>query len=109
MELNMENRLCLNKKKVYELPNEVLIGEYRKKVNQIPKFEPNLCINRWGISRFCSIGYKFERYFQIWVKTENKDLISFIKTYDFKSTIKSIGSPRLTLYEFKKILLEEFY
>ena len=45
----MENRLELNKKIRYELPDEVIVGEYRyskdiKGYNE-PSFEPDICIN----------------------------------------------------------------
>ena len=48
----MENRLCLNKRPKYELPDEVIIGSYHyskneKRYNE-PDFEPDICINAWG-------------------------------------------------------------
>lgn len=105
----MENRLNLNKKPTYKLPNEVLIREYREYSNSIPKFEPNLVINNWGQHRFCSFGEKYERSRQLWIKTENKELLSFLKEYDYNKFKDSTRSPFLKLWSLKKIILEEFY
>ena len=105
----MENRLNLNKRIKYELPDEVVVEEYRRNVNQIPDFEPDIIINSWGKGRFCSIGLKYERAVQLWINTKNIELIDFIKQYDFNSKALTISSPRITVTQLKKIILEEFY
>ena len=43
----MENRLGLNKRPKYELPNEVIIKSYKRNYSNI-SFEPDLCIVQWG-------------------------------------------------------------
>ena len=107
----MENRLCLNKKPVYELPDEVLIGEYRYSKNmkqyKEPNFEPDLCVSSYGTVKVRS---KKDNCLQIWIKTNNKDLINFIANFDWKSKTKTMGNnPVLNIWKFKKIILEEFY
>ncbi len=105
----MENRLCLNKRPTYELPNEVIIGEYarRKKNPSIPNFEPDICITNRGSIK---IKEKYETFSQIWVKTDNKEFIEFIKTFDFESRLNKITNAYImNINDFKKILLEEFY
>ena len=107
----MENRLCLNKRPKYELPNEVIIGFYNKRNNKpsiIPDFKPDICINSWGV-----IGIKEKKTTsrQYWIKTDNKKLIYFIESYNFDDIYKKkiTNSGELPLWKFKKILLEEFY
>lgn len=109
----MENRLGLNKKPKYELPNEVLIElyEYQRKDlsrNKIPNFEPDVCINIFGC-----LGVKKakETVGQYWVKSDNKELVDFIKKYDFEKLVKNkiTNAYTLPLWQFKKIILEEFY
>ena len=106
----MENRLCLNKKKVYELPNEVIVEEYRyaksKRDYKEPKFEPDICITNYG-----SIGCDVKKRCcqQLWVKSDNKELIDFINTTDWSMKANRYVSPKIQLWKFKKIILEEFY
>ena len=105
----MENRLCLNKKPAYELPDDVLVGQYgrRKKKPSIPDFEPDICITNTGSIK---VKNKYETFCQIWIKTDNKDLINFIKTFDFESRLNKITNAYLmNINDFKKIILEEFY
>ena len=104
----MENRLCLNKKKVYELPDEVIVDEYTR-YNKTPNFEPDICLSNMG--RTLRVRKKDETFKQIWVKTNNIDLIDFIKKYDFTKCCNSSTSSRvyLEVWKFKKIILEEFY
>lgn len=106
----MENRMNLNKKKIYELPDEVLIKNYgwRRKNPSIPNFEPDICVGAWG-SPIGQTQEKASKTSQIWIKTDNKDLINFIKEFDFESYIKGIGSKKIECWKFKKIILEEFY
>lgn len=107
----MENRLCLNKKPVYNLPDEVVVGEYRRYYDKIPFNNPDLCIGSFGVGCLgkiynpCSVGM------EIWIKTKNTDLLDFIKKYDFKKIITNTGTSKrcITLIDIKKILLEEFY
>lgn len=102
----MENRLELNKRVKYELPNEVLVGLYDRGYAK-PNFKPDLCISAFG-----TIGIREpeKTVTQIWVKSDNEELIDFIKSFDFSSVIKKIGNAyRLSINTFKKIILEEFY
>ena len=106
----MENRLGLNKRPVYELPDEVLIGEYRARVNKVkvPNFEPDICLNS---KHNIKIDNKYNRKDQIWVKTNNERLIDFISSYNFDRLKDNgiTGINNLSISIFKKILLEEFY
>lgn len=103
----MENRLCLNKKPKYELPDEVIIGLYDRGY-YCPKFEPDICISAFG-----TIGIREPKQTvtQIWVKSENKELIEFIKNFKFMdNAIKKTGKAyRMSINQFKKIILKEFY
>ena len=105
----IENRLSLNKKPKYELPDEVLIDKYerRKKNGRIPDFVPDICLTSFG-----SIRVKPPRntVVQIWVKTDNKELLKFIRSFDFESKLfKITNSYNMEVWKFKKIILEEFY
>lgn len=113
MGLNMENRLELNKKPIYELPDEVIIGEYMynkdKKRYREPNFEPDICINSWG-DILGEVIPKKSKALQIWIKTDNKELIDFISNFNWYSVCPSHNnSPVLAKWKFKKIMLEEFY
>lgn len=103
----MENRLCLNKRPTYELPDEVVIGLYDRGY-YCPDFEPDVCISAFG-----TIGIREPKQTvtQIWVKSENKELIEFIKNFKFMdNVIKRTGKTyRMSINQLKKILLEEFY
>lgn len=102
----MENRLKLNKKIKYELPDEVIIGEYRRTCTP-PKFEPDICITTFGN---IEVKDKEATCLQIWIKTDNKELINFIKTFNFENKLnKTTNAYRMNINIFKKILLEEFY
>lgn len=107
----MENRLNLNKRPSYELPSDVIIEEYIQRPDikrcKTPKFEPDICINtKYNVK----IDNKCNKTDQIWIKTDNKELIEYIKQTDFNTYInKSISIKQLYLWRFKKILLEEFY
>ena len=105
----IENRLCLNKKPIYELPDDVLLGFYNKlntKPSIIPNFKPDICFNNWGS---LGAGLPKETSRQYWVKTDNQDLIEFIRAYNWNNCVYSIGSPFIPKWLFKKIILEEFY
>ena len=102
----MENRLELNKRVVYELPDEVLIGLYDRGYVK-PNFEPDLCLSSFGTIK---VREPEQTVTQLWIKTENKDLLEFIKNFDFNNKVKRIGNAyRMSKNNFKKILLEEFY
>lgn len=104
----MENRLCLNKKPTYELPDEVIVRSYTKGTSEFD-FEPDICLNAWGRNSG-KIYNKGQTVSQIWIKTDNKDLINFIKETDFKKYIPPVSDMyRLDMWKFKKIILEEFY
>lgn len=104
----MENRLCLNSRPIYELPNEIEIGLYMKQRGRSliePNFEPDICINAFG-SR--CVAEKKSFMHQIWIKTSNDKLIRFVKEYKFNK-INSLTKDNLPLWKVKKIILEEFY
>ena len=111
MELKMENRLCLNKKIRYELPDEVLIGVYEKRNpprrDIIPDFSPDICLNVWG--KIGEIEEKYKTKTQIWIKSKNKELLEFIENKDFKDGKNYFIAPVLSVNTFKRVLLEEFY
>ena len=102
----IENRLCLNKRKTYVLPDEVVVGLYDRGYTK-PNFKPNICISAFG-----TIGIREpeKTVTQIWVKTDNKDLIEFIEDFNFQNKLGRIrNAHRLSMNNFKKIILEEFY
>ena len=106
----MENRLELNKRPVYELPDEVLIEEYLKRLDikrcKTPNFEPDIVIeSKYDIK----VSSKYKTKNQIWIKSNNKDLINFIKTYNFNTSKSISGNNNLSVTMLKKIILEEFY
>ena len=106
MELKMENRLELNKRPTYELPDEVLVGLYDRGYVK-PDFEPDLCLSSFGTIK---VREPEQTVTQLWIKTENKDLLEFIKNFDFNSRVKRAGMTyRISKNNFKKIILEEFY
>ena len=108
----MENRLCLNKKPKYELPKDVLLGQYtrfNKKEDITPDFIPDICMCNWGQGNIGKIRGIKQDARQIWVKTDNMDLLYFINNLKWKDYIKNIGSPFIGISLFKKIILEEFY
>lgn len=101
----------LNKKKTYELPDEVSIGWYRRYYDMIPNFTPDLCIGAFG--KGC-LGKEYAPgtvSMELWIKTDNKKLLDFIRNYNFekKRTNTSTSKRCLPLNELKKIILEEFY
>lgn len=109
----MENRLELNKKPKYELPDEVMVSEYRyakdKKIYKEPNFEPDIAINTWG-DILGKIIKPRSKTLELWIKTNNKELINFIKNFDWYSVCpKHNNSPVLNVWKFKKTVLEEFY
>lgn len=102
----MENRLKLNKKPRYELPDEVLVGEYRKYYNKVPLFSPDIIISSRGKVGISNIK---ETDRQIWIKSSNLELISFLNSYNYKNISKGISTNNLYIQDIKKIILEEFY
>ena len=107
----MENRLELNKKPKYELPDEVKIGWYRRYYNMIPFDNPDLCIGGFGKGCLGRVYAPKSVAMEIWIKTNNKELIEFIKGYNFEENKTGTGTSKrcITLNELKKIILEEFY
>ena len=107
----MLNKLKLNKRPKYEIPEDVLIGEYlRGKGGKIPNFEPDIIIVSWGRRIKLSLE-KFSHVKQIWVKTDNEELKEFILNYDFNKVLYTTnnGSKNLTVNKLKEILNSEFY
>ena len=94
----MENRLCLNKKPIYELKSDIT-----------PVFNPTICICNWGQGNIGKVRAKKQDAKQIWIKTTDEELIKFIIKYDWKESIKNISSPFINIPNFKKIILQEFY
>ena len=78
------NNKYLNSKPVYDIPEDVQVGIYRrggsKVIELTPGFEPNICINAWGTIRVKE--YK-ETAFQICVKTPDDGLLNYLKEYDW--------------------------
>ena len=104
----MENRLCLNKKKIYELPDkDILIKTYKRNYT-IPPFEPDICIIQWGrnLGEEC---IKETHLKELWIKTNNKELITFIRDYNFRKLRANAPNYEITINDLNKILLEEFY
>ena len=53
---------------------------------------------------------KKSKSLQIWIKTDNKELIDFISNFNWYSVCpKHNNSPVLNIWKVKKIILEEFY
>lgn len=102
----MENRLELNKRPVYELPDEVIVMEYRKYYNKIPSIEADICISTRGMIGISDLK-KTDR--QIWIKSSNLELINFLNNYNYKDYSKGISTNNLYMADIKKIILEEFY
>lgn len=103
----MENRMKLNKKPVYELPGDIIIGEYKRNYYE-PNFEPDLCIVMWGRN----VGEEtiiYKNMKQLWIKTDNRELISFIRSYNWRGIRNNAPNAELSKNTFKKIILEEFY
>ena len=87
----MENRLCLNKKPTYKLPNEVIIEEYRKDY-RVPNIKPDLVLSCYGTVKVDTI---YRTSTQLWVKSNNKSLIDFLTAYNFKKNLcYTISRPR---------------
>lgn len=106
----MENRLKLNKRPVYELPDDTRVQIYQssekvKRLNITPDFEPDLCLKIWGNSMKVEEKYKSNN--QVWIKTNNKDLVDFIKKY--KVDRKAVSIQSIGVNDVKKIILKEFY
>ena len=106
----MENRLYLNKKPVYELPDNTRVQVYQssdkvKRLNITPNFEPDICLKVWGNSM--KVEEKYKSNCQVWVKTDNEDLINFIKNYNPQRN--SLSTLSIGVNDVKKIILEEFY
>lgn len=108
----MENRLELNKRPVYELPDEVIVSRYDsyiyKKKGLRPNFEPDLCLNAWGDILGESLK-KMSKSKEIWIKTDNKNLINFLKNINYYEYSPTSGTPYISPCLIKKIILEEFY
>lgn len=104
----MENRLKLNKKPKYELPDkDALIKSYKRNYSKI-SFEPDLCLVQWG--RNLGEECKKETHLkELWIKTDNKELMDFIRRYNFRKLRGNAPNYELAISDLKKIILEEFY
>ena len=102
----MENRLCLNKRPVYELPDGVLIKTWFSAIpnRKQPSFKPDLILNMFLKSSELNIE---DGGSQMWIKSNNKELLQFLKEYDWK--LINISSNNLPVWRVKKAILEEFY
>lgn len=102
----MENRLKLNKKPNYDLPDEVEIKTWLSSMprRKQPRFKPDLILSIFLDIKEIDIS---DGGTQAWIKTDNKELLKFIRTYNWN--ILSISNKNLPLWRIKKIILEEFY
>ena len=103
----MENRLELNKKKIYNLPDEVLVKRYRRDT-EIPDFEPDIVIVGFG-RNIGEITIKDKHVNQLWIKTTDEKVYEFINNYNWRGIYNKAPNATLSVNTFKKILLEEFY
>ena len=105
----MENRLELNKKPIYELPDEIKTGQWVRgddRPSRTPDFKPDLCLNNYQKIKFD----KKDNYIkQIWIKSTNKELLDFIKEYNWNNLYNKISTPYIAEWRLRKIILEEFY
>lgn len=105
----MENRLKLNKRPTYELPDNtevVNICRSKTRIRNI-NFKPDISIN--SIHNFYICNNKSNQ--QVGIKSNNKELIKFINNYNWNSLKDNNISGINNLYaiDVKKIILEEFY
>jgi hypothetical protein len=89
-----------------------MIDEYMRGT-KIPCFKPDICLTSYGRLKIKEAEKTVK---QIWVKTNNKNLIMFIMDYDWEGKLRrelicqpSSNKFNLGMWKFKKILLEEFY
>ena len=106
----IENRLCLNKKNKYELPDNTRIQVYQsskkvKRLNITPSFEPDICLKGWG--NVWQVEEREKSNYQIWIKSDNKDLLRFIMKYKIRK--RGVSALSINVHQIKKIILEEFY
>ena len=104
----MENRLELNKRPTYELPDkDVLIKSYKRNYSNLD-FEPDICLVQWGrnLGEECKKGSHLK---ELWIKSDNVNLIEFIKSYNFRKLRGNAPNYELAISDLKKILLKEFY
>lgn len=87
-----------------ELPDNIIISTYNKSNNRIPNFKPDLCLNIFGEIDLIKNSSR-----QFWIKTDNLDLINFIKDNSLKKYLKGKSIPCLNILILKRILLENFY
>ena len=107
----MENRLELNKKPKYELPDNTHIVSYVNMKNRTRNIDFNYDVAITSMVNYIP-SKNFDGKYAILIKTDNEDLINFILNYDFNSVRRNnnIGARKgLKSSEVKKIILEEFY
>lgn len=87
-----------------KLPDNIIISSYNKNINQVPNFKPDLCLNMFGEIDLIKNSSR-----QFWIKTDNLELINFIKENNLKQYLKGKSIPCLNILILKRILLEKFY
>lgn len=100
----------LNKKTELKLPDNTKIQVYQssdkvKRLNITPTFKPDICLKGWG--KVWDIEECRKSNYQIWIKSDNKELIEFIKRY--KVAKRGVSAQSINVHQIKKIILEEFY
>ena len=91
MELKMENRLCLNKKKEYNLPDGTEIFSYNRSRDKDKVKAIGLRLSSVGASSGKLLKDNEVKCGEIIIKTNNYKIIDFIKSFDF-TTIININS-----------------
>ena len=101
------NDKYLNSKPTYNIPEGVQVGRYDSYFKIEPSFVPDISINRWGVVGIR--GYK-ETAAQICVKSNDSNLISYLKEYDWCSLVKqdSGTTPVFNKWHVEKIISEYY-
>ena len=102
------NDKYLNSRPKYDIPEGVQIGRYDSYFKIEPSFVPDISIKRWGVGVGVR-GYK-ETAAQICVKSNDSNLISYLKEYDWCSLVKQDSgiTPSLNKWQVEKIISEYY-
>ena len=103
----IENRLCLNKKPVLNLPKMTMfrVQPYTHNIEEeLKKRKPNVRICTFGandVGKIVTEGYKSQ---EVWIITDNKVLIDRLLSFDWRSYAlsKITGTPSLTQQSIKE-------